>query len=276
LLRSSACPGVELLTARHSSRAWRWFHETYTLCLVEQGGSTWQYRGKSHRSEAGTLMLMEPGETHASAQTDPCDFFVLYISPETLERTLGLDRGPHIALPALRDDGCSSAMQQLRDRIEQGGAAFDHEQLLAGLLARVLTLASEPGSRSKAGPEPEHARRAVARAREYLQANLARSVSLDELAQVARMNAFVLLRAFRRQLGLTPIAFQRQQRVHEARRLLVRGYPSGEVAARLGFADQSHLTRVFREWVGVTPGQYALSTPGRAGTRAASGVSDRA
>jgi len=82
-------------------------------------------------------------------------------------------------------------------------------------------------------------------------------VSLAELAGVAGLSRFELLRRFRQQNGLTPHAFQRDRRIDRARAMLGAGEPPAAVAAACGFADQPHLSRVFKRLVGVTPGAYA-------------------
>jgi AraC-like DNA-binding protein len=74
---------------------------------------------------------------------------------------------------------------------------------------------------------------------------------------VAGLSRFELIRRFRRQNGLTPHAFQRDLRIERARALLGEGVPGAAVAAACGFADQPHLTRVFKRMVGVAPGAYA-------------------
>lgn len=51
------------------------------------------------------------------------------------------------------------------------------------------------------------------------------------------------------------------ERVIRARALLAQGLPPAAVAAATGFADQAHLTRVFRRITGVTPGRYGGRTP---------------
>ena len=54
----------------------------------------------------------------------------------------------------------------------------------------------------------------------------------------------------------TPAACEIQQRVTEARRLLLAGLSIVETALSVGFADQSHLTRQFQRIVGASPGRY--------------------
>jgi len=94
------------------------------------------------------------------------------------------------------------------------------------------------------------------RARDYLQDNLFRDVTLTELASVADLSKFHLLRQFQREYGLPPHAFQLQQRVFRSK-MLLRSLSTVDVAAKCGFADQSHFHRVFRSHVGATPGCYA-------------------
>ena len=60
----------------------------------------------------------------------------------------------------------------------------------------------------------------------------------------------------RRELGVAPHAFRMLTRLNRARRLLRAGQPVAAVAAETEFADQSHLTRLFRSAFGTTPGRY--------------------
>jgi transcriptional regulator GlxA family with amidase domain len=98
---------------------------------------------------------------------------------------------------------------------------------------------------------------AVARARSELQTRWAESVPLRELAAVAGLSKCHLVHLFHREVGLPPHAYQIQLRLVRARTLAATGMPLAEVAARTGFADQSHLTRHFKRVTGLPPGQYA-------------------
>lgn len=91
---------------------------------------------------------------------------------------------------------------------------------------------------------------------DYLAEHAERSVSLDELAAVAGIGKFRLVKLFRDRTGLPPHALQIAHRVRRARKLLEAGHTAAEAAARTGFTDQSHLHRHFRRSLGFTPGQY--------------------
>jgi transcriptional regulator GlxA family with amidase domain len=80
--------------------------------------------------------------------------------------------------------------------------------------------------------------------------------SLAELARLAGLGTYQLLRRFRAAYGTTPHAWLLQHRAEHARGLIAQGLPLAEAAACAGFADQPHLTRVFVQRFGFTPGAW--------------------
>jgi AraC-like DNA-binding protein len=97
---------------------------------------------------------------------------------------------------------------------------------------------------------------ALRRARAHMIANIASELTLDELACVARMSKFQLVKVFQRQVGCAPHQYHVYMRVARARSLLAKGNPCGEVAHLVGFSDQSHLNRWFKRLFDVSPGAY--------------------
>jgi AraC family transcriptional regulator len=93
------------------------------------------------------------------------------------------------------------------------------------------------------------------RAKDRLIDDLSDDTSLAELASICGLSVRQFARAFKRSTGLPPHRWLLMQRVDRAKVLLVTGdRPIGEIALACGFADQSHLTRVFSRAVGATPG----------------------
>lgn len=79
---------------------------------------------------------------------------------------------------------------------------------------------------------------------------------LDELAEIAGMGKYQLIRSMKRGTGLAPLAWRQNQRVIKARRMLREGSSLADTAHSLGFVDQSHFHRVFRAHVAASPGSY--------------------
>jgi AraC-like DNA-binding protein len=108
-------------------------------------------------------------------------------------------------------------------------------------------------------PGADHVARAV---RDRLADEL---LTPPSLAADQGLSRYQLLRAFRTTTGVPPYAWLAQYRVTRARALLECGLRPAEVAGLVGFADQAHLTRWFRQVLGVTPAACRNSVQDSAG-----------
>jgi AraC family transcriptional regulator len=99
---------------------------------------------------------------------------------------------------------------------------------------------------------------ALARVVAFIDGNLGERLTLEALARAACMSRFHFSRAFRASTGESPMAYVARRRLESAERLLIEGGRAlCEIAAALGFCDQSHFTRRFRDRTGLTPGEFA-------------------
>lgn len=94
------------------------------------------------------------------------------------------------------------------------------------------------------------------RVEEYIEAHLAEDLSLKQLATIAQISPNYFLTKFKESRGITPHQYIIQQRISQAKKLILAGKPLVETADLVGFTDQSHLTRYFKRIVGVTPKQF--------------------
>ncbi len=84
-------------------------------------------------------------------------------------------------------------------------------------------------------------------------------ISIDQMSQKVNISSYHMIRKFSDENGLTPHKFQMQCRIRKAQQLLRDGYKVIDVAQMVGFSDQSHLDRVFKKQVGITPEEYIKS-----------------
>lgn len=96
----------------------------------------------------------------------------------------------------------------------------------------------------------------VAHASRVIAERLSGKIQIQMLADELGIDKFCFIRTFRRHTGKTPYEYVLQLRIEEARRQLALNRPVCAVAFECGFADQSHLTRLFRRRFGVTPRAY--------------------
>jgi AraC-like DNA-binding protein len=253
--------GVDVLHADFRTHSFaRHFHDTFAIVLVGQGWDDFLCGRENFRARPGELAVFNPGEIHTGHPGGgvPLRYRALYPRPELLRGVaagLGLLDAEvfRCGEPVVRDPAVATRFRALFDALEQPPDPLAAETLLlealAALVPRLGPGAAEP---RPAGTESA----AVGRVREYLRARAAQSLTLEALAGVARLSPFHLVRVFRNEVGLPPHQYQLLVRVERARDLLRRGTPIAEAAYEAGFADQSHLTRCFKRFIGVTPGRY--------------------
>jgi AraC family transcriptional regulator len=134
-----------------------------------------------------------------------------------------------------------------------------YAQLAAQLLAAHLLQHYTSAARDLGLPAQEGLTcRQIARVTDYIQAHLSEDLSLDVLAQQASLSPYHFARLFRRATGESPHQYVLRQRLEAAQRLLAdqEHLPLVHIARASGFASQSHFTRTFRHYVGLTPTAY--------------------
>jgi len=98
---------------------------------------------------------------------------------------------------------------------------------------------------------------ALRRVAEYIQAHLHEELSLRQLADLAHLSSYHFAHVFKQSTGLAPHRYVLTQRIALAKTLLEgTRIPLTEIAFRVGFPSQAHLTVMFRKFVGCTPGSY--------------------
>jgi AraC-like DNA-binding protein len=258
-LRPKGLDGIEALHARFVQHAYRpHSHPTWTVAMVERGAARFALDATQQRAGQGELFVLEPEAVHTGMAAVPegWAYKVLYIEPDLLHEWAERDGGAPRAARwvVFRDVGLRAALDRAHTALasEPPGGLGTEEAVLRAVAA--LRPHLRPGPPPRGRDRVEHA--PVRRAREHLRERWDQRVTLAELAAVAGLSRFELVRRFHEQVGVPPHAFQTNLRVEEARRLLAAGVTPAAVAADCGFADQPHLTRVFKQAVGVSPGRY--------------------
>lgn len=252
--RDPDLPGVEAREASYRREAFRTHtHAAYSVGLVLSGSTRFSLGGKPCEARAGQMVLIPPDTPHAcNPETGAAMAYrMFYLAPAWVAAAAG---GQLPALPPVVDDpGLFDAWDGLFSAIAQGARRESRQALLLaclrGLVERHASQAGPAGA-----PQPENP--AVARAREQIAASPGQFLPLDELARSAGLSRCHFVRVFKAATGLPPHAYQLQQAVEQAKALLAGGAAISQAALDAGFADQSHFSRLFREFTGATPGQY--------------------
>ena len=255
-VRPPGIAGIEALYARFVEYRYEpHFHESWTVAWVQQGAAEFALERGRHVAPDDHVFVIPPGRVHTgeSASAGGYSYAVLYVDPAVFVDLGFADGAPVDARSVVfRDPRVTSALRRAhrllnsRQELAHGSALVD-----------VINSLSEHLMPALDDRQPGVGHVAVARARAYIDELGCEEIPLAVLARHAGLTSSRLSQAFRRELGVTPHAYQRAVRIERAKRLLRAGGSPAAVAADAGFYDQAHLTHSFRRLVGVTPARYA-------------------
>lgn len=190
----------------------------------------------------------------------------MLIGASQLPRLIATDRAALVT-----DVGLVNEVEALVGQLSRDVKSTEWATTLRALIERLT---------SRGGAVPFHTQGAsLGRVRDYLRDNPTMSVTIADLAEMAGLTESHFIRAFHREFGLPPHAYHLRRKLAAASELLVSGVPVSTVAYECGFADQSHLSRKFKEVYGLTPAAWATALAfdnGRKGTAKIASIQHRA
>jgi len=173
-----------------------------------------------------------------------------------------LDRQPRtepIIRPKFQDSAIRRLMTLLSEEVRAGvpSGKLYSDSLAHALAIRYLLLGERPNHQRADSAVSALPPYALKRVLERIEHTFQSEISLATLADEAGYSRGHFLKMFRASMGMTPHRYLLKRRIDHARTLLKRpGKSIIDVAADCGFSSQAHLSQVFREYVGVTPGDY--------------------
>lgn len=255
---------LECLTALFRTHVYeRHTHETYVIGSIVAGCERFEVNGVQYAARAGDLCVLNPDVVH-DGRPDGQGYAYRMIYPSVdLVNELAADLTGHTTRgtltfggPIEHDPQLSAAFVAAHRAMEKKDATLEADEAMVQVLGQILTRYAQLADSQK----PARERRAVSQVREFLAENVTENVDLITLSAISGLSRSHLIRAFKRETGLTPHAFLIDRRVRLARKLLLNGLTPVNVAASAGFADQAHMTRAFKARIGITPGSFARMT----------------
>jgi AraC-like DNA-binding protein len=254
-----ALKSMDAMSATTSRTYPRHTHDQYGIGVIDRGGhASLSGRGQVEAG-AGSLIFVNPGEVHDGRALGgrPRSWRMLYLEPAAMVAARndvleGATEAPAFAAPVFADERLRRAFDAAFDSATRHENSHEMVAETATLrLVALLAVNLSPKSR-----ESSTSTISIRRTRDRIDADPAANLTLAGLAAETGTSRYQLLRAFARELGLTPHAYIVQQRLALARRLIRAGSTLVDTASAAGFSDQSHLTRAFVRQFGVTPARY--------------------
>ena len=228
------------------------------------GGQCWLLEGRStihYPVRRDSIAFVPAGFRRLIDVAGPVDTLTVSM-PKGLLGRMDEEKGECSAEPFgnLHDPRMAQLVRMLAGEISRPGFAAD--VLIDGLLRAINGLIMKRSI--VADPYPidriHIAPLRLSRVMEHIEANVARPITLSELAVIAGLSVFHFSRVFKRQTGTTPYQAVTAKRLELSRRLIAAGdIPLAEIALVCGFSSQAHFTTAFSKHMGMSPGRYRRS-----------------
>lgn len=234
-------------------------HEEFLFGITLAGRQDFFSLGKYHKSHAGNVMAINPGDVHDGqvGTNDTLRYKMLYIHPDKLT-------------PMLEQAGIRQAVNfRIEDTVQVNPIMQQHILRLFHLMENPKTsdiahssalfefatcLAQQDGIEQTQLYRQRDS--VLERAREYLHAHLNEEVSLDALSAEVHISKYHFLRRFKDYFGMTPHQYWVNYRINRAKEALEAGRSLADIVFDHGFNDLSHLNRRFKPVYGKTPHQF--------------------
>lgn len=231
-------------------------HDTYAVGVTLAGVQTFRYRGEQRHCLPGEWHVLHPDELHdgAAGTEDGFGYRIIYLDPALVQDALGGGTLPFVADPVIRPTGMPPVLAGCLAHIDEPLDDLEAAEVTTAI-ADVLRVHAAPHRTPRIAVDVE----AMKRVRALLADDPTTRHRAEHLEAVAGVNRWSLARQFRAAFGTSPTRFRTMRRLDMARGLIRAGHRLADVATAAGFADQAHLTRMFRQTYGLTPAAWSAA-----------------
>ncbi len=241
------------------------FHEFDKIVLLISGHVDYCVEDEMYTLNPWDVLLVKHHTIHKARidQREPYNRIIIYLDRKYFDRAMPgvqlmdcFDRAGRGRCLLSTDDRQRAELERTLQRYEESeadersGTRAMCDTYIMQLLIQINRLTAEVSQNENRGGDVK-----IEAVLSYINENLNRELTVDELAERAFLSKYHFMRLFKAQTGETVHAYVRQKRLLYAARLIREGTPANKAAADSGFADYSTFHRAFRESFGISPGE---------------------
>ncbi|MBJ7537891.1 AraC family transcriptional regulator [Marinomonas transparens] len=249
--------GREVSYAPHSHKEW-------SIGAILDGQSEFLCEGRLHQVEKGILVLMNPDAVHAChpCKDSPWSYYMMHLDKHWLASLLKsagvrpeLDWRDSRLDTLLASHFYQDFVSLCRSLMSSQLTSIEKDASLKKYFVRLFEYLDHVVEAEKTLLPPNR----LYQVADYLNQHCLEDRSIDLISDEFGFSTGYLVRAFKRHFNMTPHAYRLNRRVQLGQQALKAGQAISEVAQAVGFSDQAHFQRVFKQRVAATPNQYRRS-----------------
>lgn len=262
LWKSEAMDGISLFKACfHNFEYRKHSHDEFAIGVIEKGCQSFSHKGSNHLAPSGSIITVNPDEIHDGrpAGAGGYQYRMVYIEPFVIkaifEKSCNTDIPFCFSSPKTIDNQLSKDILKSMYCLEIG-EDFESVSLFTEAIAELFRRHASPVvCRGKIYKDKTKIKKAC----EFMTERLDIQLTVEEISDYLGISQYHFIRTFKKTTGLSPHSYLVHQRIKKAKNAMEKGASIVEAAVLAGFSDQSHLTRQFKSYYGITPGQYKKS-----------------
>lgn len=250
------------------------FHDHYELNLAISGGNRFFINDRTYTAKKGDLFFFSDRDLHRNMVETGADYerYLIFIDPLLLSAystdrvnlmdLFHLPDSPFKNRLRLNGDELLTLTQLLDDTIYQSKTTYNGNELymtvkLIEVLLFIRSIFIERLAIKSSNTTIQPARiNTLHPIIDYINHSLSTDLRLDTLASMFYINKSYLCKKFKDETGFTVNQYITNRRILKARQLLTKGMPVTQTAYEVGYNNDAHFIRVFKNMVGTTPKQY--------------------
>ncbi len=242
-------------------KIWHALEEHMFIYTYSDGGSI-VCSEKIYPIKKGTLCFIGAGKYHYTMPDSPetYDRSKLFVLPDKLKKILSLMSSENNfsnfseggLVYSIIDDAEREAVEHIFDELEKHRDGEYFEDIVVSSCIKLMIMISQNSTEKTANVAG-----ALSRAIAYINSNIFRDITIDEICTAIHISKYHFCRRFRENTGMTVMTYILKTRIVLAKNLLLSEKISvSDVSNRCGFSSISYFCRVFKDETGMTPLEF--------------------